>query len=152
LINESHGAQIVKLRAFVAGSGDLRRVQTIVSETFVDHKQPIPALSTLLGGAMPMDGVQVVIESVAVEKKTVNPNGLAFSSGQQARTPADSVKQLRSAVDSAGVGASSVLRATCFLSSLDDLGAARSAISSAFPAAAANFVQSQRLPIEPMVE
>ena len=32
LFNENHGAQIVKLRAFVAGSGDLRRVQTILSD------------------------------------------------------------------------------------------------------------------------
>src|SRR5262249_34616932 len=52
----------------------------------------------------------------------------------------------------AKVKAASVLRVTCFLSSLDDLSPARSAISSAFPAAAANFVQTQRLALAPLVE
>src|ERR1700691_6140709 len=34
LLAENHNATVVKLRAFVAGSGDLRRVQQIVSEVF----------------------------------------------------------------------------------------------------------------------
>src|ERR1700691_5965755 len=38
LLRDSHGATVVKLRAFVAGSGDMRRVSTIVSETFTEHK------------------------------------------------------------------------------------------------------------------
>ena len=33
LFREARGGTVVKLRAFVAGSGDMRRVQTIVSET-----------------------------------------------------------------------------------------------------------------------
>ena len=36
LIRDHKGASIVKLRAFVAGTGDTRRVQTIVSETFTE--------------------------------------------------------------------------------------------------------------------
>ncbi len=152
LLQENHGAQIVKLRAFVAGSGDLRRVQTIVSETFLDHKQPIPVLSTIQVGAIPMDGAQVVIESAAVEKRNVNPNGLAFFSGQQAKTAQDSVKQLRAAVDAVGIAPAEILRTTCFLSSLDDLATAKSAIASAFPSAAEDFVQTQRLAVEPIVE
>ncbi len=152
LLQENRGGSVIKLRAFVAGSGDLRRVQTIVSEVFTDHKLSIPALSTIQVGALSIEGAQVVIESVAVDKKVVNPNGLAFFSGQQAKTVAESAKQLRSAVDSAGVASEAVLRTTCFLSSLDDLAAARSAISAAFPSAAANFVQSQRLALEQLTE
>jgi hypothetical protein len=133
LLRDNHGAAIVKLRAFVAGSGDMRRVSTIVSETFTDHKLALPAVSTVEVGALPMEGAQVVMESVAVEKKTVNPNGLAFYSAQP-------VAQLRPLTGA--------LRATCFLKSLDDLATVRSRVAAAFPGAVVNFVQSQRLGFE----
>ncbi len=152
LLQEQHGASIIKLRAFVAGSGDLRRVQTLVSEVFTEHKLNIPALSTVQVGVLPMEGAQVAIESIGVDKKTVNPDGLAFFSGQQAKDAAHSVAQLRTAVDSAGVNPKAVLRATCFLSSLDDLAAAKEEISSAFPSAATNFVQQQRLGMDQLIE
>jgi enamine deaminase RidA (YjgF/YER057c/UK114 family) len=155
LFQENHGATIVKLRAFVAGSGDLRRVQTLVSEFFTEHKLNIPALSTIQVGALPMEGAQVVIESIAEDKKSdkkANPFGLAFFSGQQAKDVNQSITQLRTAVDSAGVSPGEVLRTTCFLSSLDDLAAAKAAIARAFPSAAANFVQQQRIGLEQLVE
>src|SRR5262245_20285742 len=41
----SGSASVVKIRAFVAGTGDVRRVRDIVSETFTDRKQSVPALS-----------------------------------------------------------------------------------------------------------
>jgi enamine deaminase RidA (YjgF/YER057c/UK114 family) len=133
LLHDTHGATIVKLRAFVAGSGDMRRVSTIVSETFSDHKLPLPAVSTIEVGALPLEGSQVVIESVAVDKKTTNLNGLAFYSAQP-------VKQLRPLPGA--------LRATCFLSSLDDLAKVKSTVAAAYPVAVVNFVQSQRLGFE----
>src|SRR5580700_2631936 len=58
LLRGNHGAPIVKLRAFVAGTGDARRVQAIVSEVFTDKKQPLPALSTIQVGALPLEGAQ----------------------------------------------------------------------------------------------
>ncbi len=134
LLRDNHGAAIVKLRAFVAGSGDMRRVSTIVSEMFTEHKLSLPAVSTIEVGALPMEGAQVVIESIAVEKKTVNPSGLAFYSAQP-------VAQLRPLTGA--------LRATCFLSSLDDLAKVMSTVAAAFPGAVVNFVQSQRLGFEP---
>jgi enamine deaminase RidA (YjgF/YER057c/UK114 family) len=134
LLHDTHGATIVKLRAFVAGSGDMRRVSTIVSETFTEHKLPLPAVSTIEVGALPLEGAQVVIESIAVEKKTVNPNGLAFYSALP-------VKQLHQVTGA--------LRATCFLSSLDDLARVKSITLTAFSGVAVNFVQSQRLGVEP---
>ncbi len=156
LLLENHGAAIVKLRAFVAGSGDLRRVQTLVSEVFTERKLNIPALSTIQVGALPLDGAQVVIESIAEEKKTdkktVNPNGLAFFSGQQAKDVNQSITQLRTAMESAGVSRENVLRTTCFLSSLDEFSGDRTAIHAAFPSAAVNFVQQQRLGLEQVVE
>src|SRR5437660_84329 len=39
LSHETGGAPVIHIRAFVAGSGDLRRVRDLVSETFNDHKQ-----------------------------------------------------------------------------------------------------------------
>ncbi|HUA82558.1 MAG TPA: hypothetical protein VMB85_01770 [Bryobacteraceae bacterium] len=152
LLHENHGASIVKLRAFVAGSGDLRRVQTLVSETFTDKKLNLPALSTIQAGALPLNGAQVVLESIAVDKKIVNPNGLAFFSGQQSKDVRQSVKQLQTAVRAAGLRPSDILRATCFLSSLDDLGKGREAMAAAFPDVLVNFVQLQRLGLEPLAE
>jgi enamine deaminase RidA (YjgF/YER057c/UK114 family) len=152
LFNENHGAPIVKLRAFVAGSGDLRRVQTLVSEVFTDHKMNLPALSTIQVGALPLDGAQVVLESIAVDRKAMNPSGLAFFAGQQAKDVRQSMKQLQAAASAAGVKPGEVLRVTCFLSSVDDVPTARSEMGQAFPNAAANYVQLQRLSVEPLAE
>lgn len=134
LLHETHGATIVKLRAFVAGSGDIRRVSAIVSETFTEHKLGLPAVSTIEVGALPMEGAQVVIESTAVDKKAVNPHGLAFYSA----IPVTQLRQTPGAV-----------LATCFLNSLDDLANVKAATASAFSGAVVNFVQSQRLGFEP---
>ncbi len=132
LLRDTRGATIVKLRAFVAGTGDMRRVPAIVSEVFTDRKLALPAVSTVAIGALPMEGAQVVIESIATDRKSVNPNGLAFYSGR----PIGDLRPVNG-----------VLRATCFLSSLDDLPAVRPAVSAAFPGATVNFVQLQRLGI-----
>jgi len=152
LFDENHGATIVKLRAFVAGSGDLRRVQALVSEIFTDRKLSLPALSTIQVGALPLEGAQVVLESIAMDKKNVNPDGLAFFAGQQAKDVHQSMKQLQAAVAAAGVKPVEVLRATCFLSSIDDVPTARTEMMQAFPRASANYVQLQRLGVEPLAE
>jgi len=55
-------------------------------------------------------------------------------------------------MDSAGVSRENVLRATCFLNSLDDVSGDRNAIHAAFPSAAVNFVQQQRLGLDQLVE
>ena len=43
----NHGP-IVKLRAFVAGSGDLRRIGEIAGEMFLEKHMPLPALTVVL--------------------------------------------------------------------------------------------------------
>jgi len=152
LIRDNHGAPVVKIRAFVAGTGDMRRVQSIVSEVFTERKQPLPVVSTIQVGALPMEAAQVALESISMDRKIVNPNGLAFFSGQQAPNVRKAVDQLQTAVSAAGVRSASVLRATCFLSSIEDVQAARAALGGAFPAAAANYVQLQRLGLQPLAE
>lgn len=162
LLTESRGATIVKLRAFVAGSGDTRRVQAIVSETFTERKLPLPALSVVQVGPLPLEGAQVALESVAVEKKAVNPNGLAFLSGQGAAVDQPlapmlplvekSLARLRTTLEAAGLRPDDVLRTTCYLSSLDDLSAVRGRVSAEFPRAALNFAQRMREPSQSLAE
>jgi enamine deaminase RidA (YjgF/YER057c/UK114 family) len=134
-----NGATLVKLRAFVAGTGDMRRVATIVSEEFSDKKLPLPAVTTVQVGALPMDGAQVVIESIGAEKKTVNPNGVAFFPAQPAAELAAAAK----AQDAV------MLEVTCFVADLSQADGTRAAVAAAFPGAAANFVQLTRLEVEP---
>lgn len=133
------GATFVKLRAFVAGTGDMRRVVTIVSEEFFDKKIPLPAVTTVQVGALPLEGAQVVIESISAEKKTLNPNGLAFFS---ARHPSELVAAAK-AQDAV------MVQVTCFVGDIVQMDSARAAVSAAFPGAAANFVQLTRLAVDP---
>ena len=152
LIRQHHHANIVKLRAFVAGTGDMRRVAMIVSEIFSDKKQPLPALSVIQAGALPLEGAQVVLESMALEKKPVNPNGLAFISGQAAGSVQESVKRLEEALGAASLESSDMLQVTCFVSALDESRAGFGAAQTAFPQAALNLVQMQREPALPPAE
>jgi len=133
------GATFVKLRAFVAGTGDMRRVATIVAEELSGKKMPLPAVTTVQVGALPVEGAQVVIESISAGKKTVNPNGLAFFSAQHVPELTAAAKA-RDAV---------TVQVTCFVGDLTQVASARAAVASAFPGAAANFVQLTRLAVEP---
>ena len=72
LIRDTHGETIVKLRAFVAGAGDARRVQTQAADLFTERKLPLPVLSVLQVGALGDEAAKVVIEAVVSTRKTVN--------------------------------------------------------------------------------
>lgn len=162
LFRQNRRSTIVKLRAFVAGSGDVRRVRSIVSEMFTGKRRPLPVLTVVQAGGLPLAGAQVVLESTAVARRPVNPHGLAFISGQAATTEQPtlnvdglaekSVAGLGAAVKAAGLEPQDVLRATCFLSSLQDINSVRRRVSAAFPRAARNYVQVQRAPLRPVVE
>jgi enamine deaminase RidA (YjgF/YER057c/UK114 family) len=162
LMNRSKRARFVKLRALVAGSGDMRRVRDIVSEVFTDRRQPLPALSVVQVGGLPMEGAQVVIESVAVARREQHAHGVAWFSGQQVAgtNPLDpvlplaqkAVANLASAVRESGAQPGDVLKVTCFLSSLAGVNEIRSLVGKEFPAAAANHVQVQRAPSQAVAE
>jgi enamine deaminase RidA (YjgF/YER057c/UK114 family) len=140
----SGGATFVKLRAFVAGTGDMRRVATVVAEDFSNKKMPLPAVTTIQVGALPLEGAQVVIESISTQKsdkRPLNPNGLAFFSAQ----PAPELAAAAKAQDAV------MVQVTCFVGDLNQVDGARAAVASAFPGAAANFVQLTRLAVEPGV-
>jgi enamine deaminase RidA (YjgF/YER057c/UK114 family) len=143
LDGSARGAAIVKIRAFVAGTGDMRRVQTIVSETFDERRQPLPALSVIQVGQLPLEGAQVVMEAISVDRKSVTPNGIAFIAAQPS-TARDAAGPLKTLLASSSLDAAGVRRVTCFLSSLEHVDQVRSQIASAFPDASANFVQLRR--------
>jgi enamine deaminase RidA (YjgF/YER057c/UK114 family) len=147
LIQAARGGTIVKLRAFVAGSGDMRRVQTLVSEIFSERKLPLPALTTVQAGGLPLEGAQVVLEAMAMERKPVNEHGLAWVSGQPG-TNQDLVEKLLAAFTSAGLEASQARRVTCFTSTLEKVAEQRARLAAAFPKAALNLVQLQRGMVE----
>ena len=143
LLKTNHGT-IVKLRAFVSGSGDLRRVGELVGDTFADKHLPLPVLSVVQVGALPMEGAQVVIESTEVDKKAVNPQGVAFLAGQNAASMAESLAKLKGALQGGGMQPEDALRVTCFVSQLEQQRDSRQLMSAAFPAAVLNYVQMQR--------
>ncbi|HSW50100.1 MAG TPA: RidA family protein [Bryobacteraceae bacterium] len=160
LFSQTGRSQIVKLRAFVAGTGDIRRVQAIVSETFTARKQAIPAVTVVQVGALPMAGVQVVIEATAATRRSENPNGLAFVAGQpveESGLPSRmltlaqrAMPRLRSALGSAGLEGRDVLLATCFLTSMEDVWEVRRVVAAEFPKAVMNFIQPERAPSHAM--
>lgn len=146
LMQANRGGAIVRLRAFVAGNGDMRRVQQIVSEVFADKKLALPVLTTVQVGALPMAGAQIVLEAVSVDKRVVNPDGVAFFPGARTADLNSAADQLRGAVAASGISPAGVLRVTCFTSSMDGGDAIRSNLASAYPGAALNLMEAQRLP------
>lgn len=145
----SNRGPIVKLRAFVAGSGDLRRVGEIAGEMFQEKHLALPALSVVQVGALPLEGAQVLIEATEVDRKIVNPDGVAFLAAQPASSVLESLGKLKSVLASAGMQPSDALLVTCFVSSLDDQRDTRQAMSAAFPGGELDYVQMQREPVTP---
>lgn len=141
------GAPIVHVRAFVAGSGDLRRVPQIVSEILTEKKMPLPSVSVVQGGALPFEGAQVVLEVVSIGKKEANPGGLIFVEAQVETQPAAPLKPLleRSLARLAErMQAGTALTISCFVSDLTGSSALSAAIAARFPAAVVDLVQTQR--------
>ena len=155
--HEGGEERILQLRAFVAGSGDVRRVHDLVSEIFTERRQQLPALSLVQSGGLPLEGAQVVFEYTAEARKDVDPYGLAFLSAQAAsaadpQSPiaplvAQSVAALGRSLQAAARGTpAEVLRVTCFLSSLENLAASRQTVQAEYPGAVLDFIQTERAP------
>jgi enamine deaminase RidA (YjgF/YER057c/UK114 family) len=153
MLKLTSGESVVRVRAFVAGSGDLRRVPQIVSELFTEHKLALPVVSVVQAGGLPLNGAQVLIESISTSKKNETaPAGLLLVPTQIADDPElhDNVAPLAQRAldlfDRAIVkgGGSSVLRITCYVSSLADSSAVSSMIAAKYPTAAIALVQPRR--------
>jgi enamine deaminase RidA (YjgF/YER057c/UK114 family) len=158
LQHESSGETVLKIRVFVAGSGDLRHVRDLISDAFGGHKQAPPTVALVKVGALPLEGAQVEFEAITESRKEVNPAGLAFISPTVA-TAEDplgptqpllekSLAGLRDSLAAAQLAPADALRVTCFLSSLTSIANARQLTATQFPQASLVFVQPSRSPGE----
>src|SRR5580658_4376896 len=156
LQREAGGETVIKIRAFVAGSADLRRVRDLVSEFYTSHKEPLPAITLIQAGGLPLDGAQVVLEAIGDSKRDANPYGLAFvsptvSTAEDPLGPVPPLTEkalagLRRSLQSVGLAPPDALRVTCFFSSLQNLAESRRLVQTEYPHAALNFVQMNRAP------
>lgn len=151
LLKLNSGSTIVKVRAFVSGAGDMRRVPAIVSEALTEKKMPLPVVSVVQAGGLPMEGAQVVLESISVGKHDVNPNGVVFIAGQSATSenPLDPILPLAqksiAGLDKALAGvSSSVLQVTCFTTSLDEVSKVQTLLAGHYSGAAIDVVVMRR--------
>lgn len=149
---KSNRGPIVKLRAFVAGSGDLRRIGEIAGEMFQEKHLGLPALSVVQVGALPLEGAQVIIEATEVDHKVVNPVGVAFLAGQAASSVAESLDKLKAVLAGAEMQPDDTLAVTCFVSALDEQRDAHQTMAASFPSATLNYVQMQRGPVMPAAD
>jgi enamine deaminase RidA (YjgF/YER057c/UK114 family) len=147
LIKDTRGETVIKLRAFVAGAGDTRRVQEMVSDMFTDKKLPLPVLSIIQVGGLGQES-GIVMEAVVDGRKPVNPNGLVFVGGQAGDSLSSSVEKVAARLTAAGVSGADVLRATCFTGRLVDYDAMHSTLAAAFPKATLNIIQALRDPVD----
>ncbi len=146
LIRDTHGETILKLRAFVAGAGDARRVQADVSQLFTERKLPLPVLTVVQVGALGEEAAKVVIEAVVSTRRVANPNGLAFFAGEYSSSLDRALKQLQESARAASVTPDRMLTATCLTSRLENFQSVRAGIQAAFPHANVNLVQAVRDP------
>jgi len=153
LLKASSGENVVRIRAFVAGSGDLRRVPQIVSEVFTEHKLALPTVSVVQAGGLPLTGAQVLLESISTSKKNdTTAAGILLVPAQLAENSevSDNVaplaKRALDRFDQAVVkgGGANVLRITCYASSLADAAAVTSMLAAKYPQAAIALVQPRR--------
>ncbi len=151
ILKANGGVPVVHIRAFVSGSGDIRRVPQIVSEVFTEKKLPLPSVSVVLAGGLPLDNAQVVLEAVSIGRRDANPGGLDFIAGEES-TASDPSTSPQSLLEktlnqlASKVNASSVVQMSCFVSTMNNPAQLTAAIQSRFPAAAVDLVQTQRAP------
>jgi hypothetical protein len=137
---------VIKLRAFVAGPGDARRVQSVVTESFGEHKLHLPVVSIVEVGALQDSRAQVAMEATISTRKQLNPNGLVFLSGQTGDSLDAALNKLRASALSASAG--NILRATCFVSRIGGEGPAmQNAVITALPGATVTVIQALRDPM-----
>ncbi len=146
LIRDTHGETILKLRGFVAGAGDARRVQAEVAQIFSERKLPLPVLTVMQVGALGEEAAKVVIEAVVSTRHVVNPDGLAFFAGQTGASLPEALATLKESVKAATVSPDRILATTCFTSRVDNFETVRSEIQRSFPHTNINLVQAVRDP------
>jgi len=148
ILKANGGAPVIHIRAFVGGSGDLRRVPQLVSEVLAGKKVPLPSVTVVRAGGLALQGAEVVLEAVSLAKKDANPDGIGFIEGQQAagETGTTALGKSLDAVK-ARAGAAVVVRVSCFVSADGGLNEMTALAASRFPVAAIDVVQTVRAPL-----
>jgi enamine deaminase RidA (YjgF/YER057c/UK114 family) len=148
LRRQAKGATIVKLRGFVAGRGDARRLSAVTAELFSEWRQPLPAVSIVQVGALPLEGAQVLIEATAEERKPLNLHGVEyFSAIETLRPPTESgeIPPVAPLLEQTLAQISGdIIHLTCYVSALDQVAKLDSLITAKFPQVAHAVVQAQR--------
>jgi hypothetical protein len=141
---------IVHIRALAAGSGDVRRIPQIVSDVLTEKHMPLPSVSVVQAGALPLNDSDIVLETISAGKKDVNKDGLTFYAAESvvATEPTMELKPLlEKSLDqlAAKMKGRAALAVTCFVSSLDGAQELTGMVKARFAGAAINLVQPRRL-------
>lgn len=159
LLSQSKKSNVVKIRALCAGNGDLRRVPQLVSEAFTEKRKPLPVITVVQVGSLPLDGAQIQLEAIIEEKTDVNPAGLLFlaaeppPSGTATAGPVPelltgALRQLDQRAKS--TSEAKLIQATCYVSSIDDPSALTGVLARALPGTPVTLAQLTRSPESPL--
>lgn len=149
LMQNARGARYVRIRAFVAGTGDLRRVQAIVAETFAEKKRPLPVLTVTQVGLLPLDGAQVQLEATLELRKAAGA-GVLFAS-VTAEAPEAAVEALEREFQAVQAALDAPVSILCGVSEAEWMKPLRLAVARTRPRAAFVVFQRQRIPAAPKV-
>ncbi|MCS7044231.1 MAG: RidA family protein [Bryobacteraceae bacterium] len=149
LLQNARGARFVRIRAYVAGTGDLRRVPMLVSEIFSERKLPLPVVTVVQVGALPLEGAQVQLEAVVEQRKPAGAGIVLAAVSSQ--TPGDTFNRLSRTLRDAGARPEALASLVCGVTSPDLLDPVRREAAQAFPRTLLLAFQVQRLPAEPAV-
>lgn len=150
ILKATGGAPMIHIRAFSAGNGDIRRIPQIVADVLGDKHGPLPSVSVLQVGGLPVGDAQVVLEVISAGRKDVNRDGVAFHPAEtviatdSAMPP---VPLLQKSIDqlAAKMSGRVALSVTCFASSLDNAPELLRMMATRFPGAVTDLVQPRRL-------
>jgi hypothetical protein len=112
VLGQAHGGQVVHLRAYVAGTGDLRRVPELVAELCAERHTPLPTLTVVLAGALAQSNAQILLQAIVQQSRSVNPEGIAY-----AVASADTLAAAYAKVSLQGTP----LQTTCYVPSIEGL-------------------------------
>lgn len=146
LIRDTKGERVVSIRAFVAGAGDSRRVQTTISEMFSEKHLPLPVLSIVQVGVLAEETAQVVLEAVVETQADASSQGLAVLTAKSDSGVGGAVSGLVDRLRKASVEAIDVQHCTCYVPNLVNTTNALAEAKAQLPNAVIDLVQPQRQP------
>jgi enamine deaminase RidA (YjgF/YER057c/UK114 family) len=152
LFSKSPRAVILKLRVFAIGPEDLATARLTIRNAFTTARRPLPVLSLVGVAALPEHGQRVVVESVTLGKRALNPFGLELLAGFASPRAEQTIDGLARVALESGVLMQDVMRVSCFYQSPEQADAARLAIAATFPAVESSFVLSIVSESKPTIE